>query len=199
MKGGTGEGVASDNVCDECAHRLKLDERLPELLFGIVELRRRDCNEEQRRELEGKLREIGILDDLTGSYNLVHFRETLSQEIERGRRYNHQTSVLLIEVRDIADLKKADRDEVLITTVNFVKREVRLIDQVYRVADTRFTALLLQTPATGAQIAANRMKERSAEIALHSTISFSLQVGAIGWSPEDTPEVEDVLRQVQAS
>jgi diguanylate cyclase (GGDEF)-like protein len=148
---------------------------------------------------EKKLREMVILDELTGVYNLAHFQEAVSQEIKKGKRYKHPTSILLLEVRDIKDLKKADRDKVLITTGNFMTKELRTVDPVFRVGETRFAALLPHTPPAGAQVATDRMKERSVDITLHSAIPFSLRIVAIGWSEEDTPEVEYVLRQVQAS
>lgn len=147
---------------------------------------------------EKKLREMVILDELTGVYNLAHFQEAVSQEIKKGQRYKHPTSMLLVEVRDVEDLKKADRDKVLITTGNFMTKELRAVDPVFRVGETRFVALLPQTPAAGAQVAADRMKARSADITLRSAIPFSLRIVAAGWSQEDAPEIEDVLRQVQA-
>lgn len=147
---------------------------------------------------EKKLREMVILDELTGVYNLAHFQETVSQEIRKGQRYKHPTSILLVEVRDVEDLKKADRDKVLITTGNFMIKEVRTVDPVFRVGETRFAALLPLTPPAGAQVAADRMRARSVDITLPSALPFSLRIVAIGWSQEDAPEVEDVLRQVQA-
>ena len=35
------------NVCDECALKFKLDERLPELLWAIAALRRQNGSKEQ--------------------------------------------------------------------------------------------------------------------------------------------------------
>jgi diguanylate cyclase (GGDEF)-like protein len=147
---------------------------------------------------EKKLREMVILDELTGVYNLAHFKESVSQEIKKGQRYKHPTSILLVEVRDVENLKKADRDKVLITTGNFMIKEVRTVDPVFRVGETRFAALLPLTPPAGAQVAADRMRARSVDITLPSALPFSLRIAAIGWSQEDAPEVEDVLRQVQA-
>lgn len=167
---------------------------------------------------EQKLREMVILDELTGVYNLAHFQETVSQEIMRGQRYKHPTSMLLVEVRDIEHLEKADqekvliatakfmkeelrrtdRDKVLITTGSFMTKELRTVDSVFRVGDTRFAALLPQTPAAGGQVAADRMRTRSVDIILRSTVPFSLCIVATGWSQEHIPEVEEVLRWAQA-
>jgi len=41
-----GEGVFH-SLCDDCAHRLRLDERLPELLWAVATLRRQKSRKEQ--------------------------------------------------------------------------------------------------------------------------------------------------------
>ena len=39
-------GEIFHSVCDECSDRLRLEERLPELLLGIVALRKQNGNHE---------------------------------------------------------------------------------------------------------------------------------------------------------
>jgi hypothetical protein len=41
-KGGNHTGKVFHSVCDECSDRLRLDERLPELLLDIVALRKQN-------------------------------------------------------------------------------------------------------------------------------------------------------------
>lgn len=147
---------------------------------------------------EQALSEMVILDELTGAYNLSHFQQTADQELKKGRRYKHPTSMLLVEVRDIERLEKTDHEKVLITTANFMTRNLRSVDPIFRVSENRFVALLPETPPAGAQVAADRLKEQSADITLTSALPFSLLIVAIGWSEEVTPKIEDVLRQVQA-
>ena len=40
------------SVCDECSSRLRLDERLPELLWAIAALRRQNGGKEQKQTLD---------------------------------------------------------------------------------------------------------------------------------------------------
>ena len=46
-KDGNDEGGVFHSVCDECAQRLRLDERLPELLWAIAALREQNSRKEQ--------------------------------------------------------------------------------------------------------------------------------------------------------
>ena len=50
-KDGNHEGEVFYSVCDECARRLRLDERLPELLWAIVALRRQNSSKKQNQAL----------------------------------------------------------------------------------------------------------------------------------------------------
>ncbi len=43
-KGGNHTGEIFHSVCDECSDRLRLEERLPELLLDIVALRKQNGN-----------------------------------------------------------------------------------------------------------------------------------------------------------
>jgi len=50
-KDGNDEGGVFHSLCDECSHRLRLDERLPELLWAIAALRKQNSRKEQYQTL----------------------------------------------------------------------------------------------------------------------------------------------------
>ncbi len=50
-KDGDNGGGVSHSICDECARRLRLDERLPELLWAIAALREQNGGKEQNQTL----------------------------------------------------------------------------------------------------------------------------------------------------
>lgn len=50
-KNGNGEEGIFHSLCEKCAYRLKLDERLPELLWAIADLRKQNGYKEQARKL----------------------------------------------------------------------------------------------------------------------------------------------------
>ncbi len=46
-KDGTSEEGVFHSICDECARKLRLEERLPELLQAIADLRKQNRSKEQ--------------------------------------------------------------------------------------------------------------------------------------------------------
>jgi hypothetical protein len=103
---------------------------------------------------EQALSDLVILDESTGAYNLSHFQHTADQELKKGQRYKHPTSVLLVGVSGVEGLEKADQEKILIA---------------------------------------------SADLTSGFPFPLFLHIASTGWGPEETPKIEDVLRQVQAS
>ena len=148
---------------------------------------------------ERALHEMIILDEATGSYTFSYFERLLEQEIKKGRRYGHPTSVLVIDVSETEGLAEVDKQKLLLATANFLTARLRSVDPLFRVRDQRFVGLLPETPPAGAQIAAERLTNQAADLKVETGLSFTIVVKATGWSGEETPELEDVLRQVRAS
>ncbi len=49
-KGGSDEEGVFHSLCDECADRLKLEERLPELLRAVADLRKQNSSKVQNQK-----------------------------------------------------------------------------------------------------------------------------------------------------
>lgn len=147
---------------------------------------------------EHALREMIILDEVTGSYTFSYFQRLLDQEMKKGRRYGHPTSILVIDISEIEELSKSDKQRLLLATANFLMGKLRSVDPLFRASDDRFVALLPETPLAGAQIAAERLANQTADLKVEMSLSFTIIVRATGWSGEETPELEEVLRQVRA-
>ena len=47
-KEGHDEAGVFQSLCDECAHRLRLEERLPELLHALADLRKQNTKEQKQ-------------------------------------------------------------------------------------------------------------------------------------------------------
>lgn len=149
------------------------------------------------RSREQALSEMVALDELTGTYNLSHFQRVVEQELSKGRRYKHPTSLLLVEVRGAEHLKKRDKERILIGTANFLTAKLRAVDPIFRVSDYRFVALLPETPSAGARVARDRLERETPDLILLRDLSLTLLIKDVSWSEQDTPQIEDALRQVQ--
>ncbi|MDE2237372.1 MAG: diguanylate cyclase, partial [Elusimicrobia bacterium] len=112
-----------------------------------------------RVELERRLREISITDELTGLYNKRHLRERLADEAQRARRQRHRLSLLLIDLdgfkRVNDSLGHQAGDRMLRDFAEVLRRGIRgRVDAAFRYGGDEFVVLLPgQTTARALQIA----------------------------------------------
>ena len=112
------------------------------------------------------LREVAIRDGLTRCYNHKYFKERLSQEIARAKRYKAQLTIGMLDV----DLFKGVNDSyghiagdaVLAHLSGIVIASVRSTDVVGRYGGEEFGILLVQAGSDEASIITNRLRERVA-------------------------------------
>ncbi len=146
---------------------------------------------------EQALHEMIILDEATGSYTLSYFQRVLDQELKKGYRYGHPTSILVVDISETDELTEVDKQKLLLATANFLIAKLRSVDPVFRVNDARFVALLPETPLAGAQVAADRLNNLTTDLKAETNLSFTIIISAIGWSGEETPQLDDVLRRIR--
>ena len=101
----------------------------------------------RRVELENRLRDLAITDDLTGLYNKRHFHKRLAQEASRARRLRQKLSLILIdfdgfkEVNDRLGHQAGDR--ILKKFASAVETSIRKeVDSAYRYGGDEFVILL---------------------------------------------------------
>ena len=126
-----------------------------------------ELNEEvcKRKKIEDKLRELSILDGLTGLANRRHFNDTLAKELKRARRQSTPLSLILLDI----DFFKAfnDRyghvkgDECLKKVSSCIQMATkRSGDIAARYGGEEFSVILPDTEAKGAfEICENIRKE----------------------------------------
>ena len=147
---------------------------------------------------EQALREMIILDEETGAYTFSYFQRLIDQEIRKGLRYGHPTSILLIDIKGITELPAPDKRRLLQATANFLTGRLRSVDPVFRVSDQRFVALLPETPLSGARAAAERLASQVADLKVETGLAFTITIKAIGWSGEEPPKLDELLNQVRS-
>ncbi|MEK7859678.1 MAG: diguanylate cyclase [Elusimicrobiota bacterium] len=115
-----------------------------------------------RVELERRLRELSITDNLTGLYNQRHFHERLAQEASRAKRQRYKLSMILM---DLDGFKQAndqfghlEGDRILKDFGAAVEGSIRReVDSAYRYGGDEFVVLLPGLPAVRAEKAAKRI------------------------------------------
>lgn len=147
--------------------------------LGFSELSRRS----DRNEIQ-QLRQNSTTDSLTGAGNRRSFEQELSRRVTQYRRYSTPCSLLLID----ADFFKTVNntwgreigDQVLKALVRAMTATLRDIDLVFRIDGQRFAALLPETQASNAAIAAERVRVAIGELripAINRHIQISVSVG----------------------
>ena len=131
------------------------------------------------RELQREYQQYAIIDALTGLYNRRWLDDTLPQEM--GKYSQKGFSLLMIDVNKFKAYNDTyghlAGDHVLYTIAKTLLRNVRSDEMVARYAGDEFAVLLPNTDATGAQNAANRLRQAVA----------AARLGTSDW--QDLPDV----------
>jgi diguanylate cyclase (GGDEF)-like protein/PAS domain S-box-containing protein len=131
---------------------------------------------------------LAITDPLTGLYNRRYFFEAARREFERARRYFTPLSIVLIDldlfkqVNDTYGHLAGDR--VLMTISTRCREVLREVDVAARYGGEEFIFLLPQTDLAGAQLLAERLREKIMDFPIdsgsqHIEVSASLGVAEL--------------------
>ncbi|MBS3813614.1 PAS domain S-box protein, partial [Candidatus Bipolaricaulota bacterium] len=170
------------------------DVELTDILVGHL-------NEEiQRIRLEKKLKEKAIRDPLTGLYNRRYLNETLTKEIERGERYTHPISFLMIDINRFKEINDTYShnvgDRVLEDIGKLLRENVRDTDTVFRYGGDEF---LIMMPETNGEIdtTVDRLKRELKKWNESTNIvdfPITLAFGVSFWRPDKGTGIEEVIR-----
>jgi diguanylate cyclase (GGDEF)-like protein/PAS domain S-box-containing protein len=153
----------------------------------------------QRVELESKLKQLTVTDDLTGIYNQRHFLEQLRREMERANRRNQRFSLCLFDLDKFKVYNDTyghlAGDQILRGVGILVSKAIRVrIDSAFRYGGDEFVLLLPDTRLSEATVLVERLrkairKEFDGEI----SISAGIAEYAPGTEQEDFIESADRL------
>lgn len=99
------------------------------------------------------------IDDWSRVFNQRHAHRELLQARNRFARYREDFSVIVVTLSPslFAGLRPARQRTVVRTAADLLRSDVRLVDEVSRLADGRFVLLLPHTPKAGADVVAARV------------------------------------------
>jgi diguanylate cyclase (GGDEF)-like protein len=137
-----------------------------------------------------------LYDSLTGLYNRRYILIRVEQEVRRCVRYDHPLSCFLLDIDKFSKVNEtwghAVGDSVLRDMAHVVTRTLRSTDVIARYRDDQFIGLLTDTSATGAQVAANRLRDAVAEHSFFNpeapdAMKLTASVGIAYWEPATRP------------
>lgn len=166
----------------------------------LAEARRRSADLEvtraRLREQNILLRELAVVDELTGLYNRRFFEGRLQYELDRLRRYGMPLALLLI---DIDHFKKVNDtwghlvgDDALRQVADLARSLVRSVDLLARFGGEELAVLMPETRWQGARDAAERIRAQveatplaMGQALIHLTISVGVAAVEEGWSGDN--------------
>jgi diguanylate cyclase (GGDEF)-like protein len=114
-----------------------------------------------------KVSEQAVTDELTGLPNNRAFRETIDREASRAERFDHELSLIILDVDDFKSVNDTyghlQGDEVLRLIGRLLLEEPRAIDEPARYGGEEFVVALPETGTAGAVELAERIRERLEE------------------------------------
>jgi diguanylate cyclase (GGDEF)-like protein len=185
------------------APRVALLHALADLATGLAALAAEQVEAEQRaraledtrarfREQNILLRELAVVDELTGLYNRRFFDGRMQYELDRFRRYGSPLSLLVMDIDHFKQVNDVHGhptgDRVLRKLAALCKSMIRRVDLLARVGGEEFALLMPNTQPEGALAVATRLLERiamtpfeSEELVLRLTVSMGLATVGTGW------------------
>ncbi len=116
-----------------------------------------------RKQMEEELRQMTVIDPVTGVLNRRQFLDDGAKEMKRARRYKRDLSVLLMTIDRFEALNSehgsAFGDEAIKVAVTACQNSIRDSDYLGRLADIEFAILLPETALDGAKIVAERIRD----------------------------------------
>ncbi|MFZ1827749.1 MAG: diguanylate cyclase [Candidatus Competibacteraceae bacterium] len=114
-----------------------------------------------RKRMEEELRQLSILDPLTGLFNRRHFFAMAGQEFERSQRYSHPMAVLMLDVDHFKSINDTfghqAGDQILQAVARIMRDTLRGADLLGRYGGEEFVMLLPETSLLTAVATANRL------------------------------------------
>jgi len=159
----------------------------------------------RRKETEARLEALAHTDALTGVNNRRRFTDLAADELARAQRHGQPVALLMIDLdhfKSVNDrLGHAGGDAVLRSFAATAEGVMRQGDIFGRVGGEEFAALLPQTTPDGAEVLAERLRQRIARqpaTVAGAPLHFSVSIGVSAWLPGDA-DAADIDRLMVAA
>ncbi len=145
-----------------------------------------DLNKEALEDVRQLLREVSIIDDITGLYNVRYFDEMLDKELRRASRYDTPLSLLLVSIDKFQSYIRHNGEEqsetLLVEFSNLLSNICqRSSDVIAFIQEGKFAVVLPHTVNNNGLIVTQKIHEKLAEanfpFILSSTGMVTVSIG----------------------
>lgn len=159
----------------------------------------------QKRSLLGKLRELALVNDLTGLHNRRGFLALAEKQFETAQRTGEHALLLFTDVDGLKQINDSyghdEGDNALVLAAQALKSSFRGSDIVARFGGDEFVAFLPGCPGEFAELILARLRARvDAVREIHQKpYELSLCVGLAELDPASPVSLEDLLREADSN
>ncbi|MFA5728313.1 MAG: diguanylate cyclase [Candidatus Neomarinimicrobiota bacterium] len=138
-----------------------------------------------RMNIYHSMKDLAMIDGLTGIYNHRAFKERLQVEIERSRRYENTLTLMILDLDKFKRINDTYGhlfgDLVLKKTASIIRGSVRTVDTVARYGGEEFAVILINTDKNSCYMTAERIRSNMQSFVFekdgvreHMTISIGM-------------------------
>lgn len=191
-------GLSSVNFWTQHAVQLALAVTLPAVFLLLI------LRSQERRDYRRRISHLDHVDPLTGLVNDDVFNHRLRGLIERSRRFNFQSTVVLVDFTNLHKLREEFGRkavlEVLLRLAGRLTSLVRDMDTVARIGEARY-GVLIEGPVPAGRGSAIGSKLLARLIMPFSGMAVGLAVRpkiAVAMVPEQGSDAQDVMDKLDA-
>ncbi|SLM31103.1 putative Diguanylate cyclase [Desulfamplus magnetovallimortis] len=146
------------------------------------------------------LKKIALTDSLTGLRNKISFERFINNRIEVLKRYNVNSSLLMIDIRDFKSINNKYGynvgDRLLKEFAKFLHTSFRAVDEVFRYDADKFAVVMPQTSLGKTQQARQRLLTRlESALFLGGKVSISANVAIRLVDIDIHNEIQDIINK----
>ncbi len=167
LQGGTicdgdvqGEFSKKYNTCFDCEVFKVISEQPVRTLYENINTLIFHLNNRASR-----LRELSIIDHLTGMYNRHFFNEVIEREFARLKKNGEAVSFIMIDMDHLKQINDTlghlTGDKILVESANLIRNSVRKSDLVFRFGGDEFMVLMMNTSCGKSARVARRLGEET--------------------------------------
>jgi diguanylate cyclase (GGDEF)-like protein/PAS domain S-box-containing protein len=181
---------------------IELVSYIADIIWSIVEQKRAN---EQILQLNSKLEQLAMADELTGLFNRRAFFKQGAEEIQRSQRYHSPLSLLMMDIdrfKTINDTYGHDAgDQMLRCVADTLQHHIRNVDTLARLGGEEFGILLPNTEAADAVKLAERLRlavEQAICFGLEQERSVTVSIG-VAKHDEEIQNIDYLLKDADAA
>lgn len=148
-------------------------------------------------KLQEKLVEQSVRDPLTKAFNRRQLLASLEEAVERKRRTSTPASILVLDIDNFKSINDnyghSIGDHVLKEFVALINNRRRRLDRLYRTGGEEFLLFLPDTPADGALILAEEIREMAATADFINGRTVTVSIGLSELQKDET--IDEWMRQ----